>query len=602
MQDDDFDNMMDPNQQYEELSEDQPNIQNPGRSYATPYLEDKMRRKLKFYFMNPCEKWQARKRFPWKLLMQVIKLIAVTLQLVLFGYDRTSHVTFLEKNVVTFQHLYLKGWDISYETMPYPPSHGVFAVYEHDELFRSIDYTLEKYNDTKAIALGSYDFVAVNGSKPDPKLCITRYKHGEIWAFNESFYFNNKKVYQCTDLSAVQKHNASTNSTYMAFDTKQFLADNNASINFDRMIKLELMFSLKSVHLRTLSPFREPDCFQFDIGITFDNSGHNGQIAVTLLATAIHLECHGKIANGNNLDQATEVGYAVFDVFVIFISFLSLILCTRSIIRAQILKKECKEFFKKQFNKELDVWDLLEFLNMWYVMIVINDILTIVGSIFKIQIDYKGSHDYETCGVLLGTGSMLVWFGVLRYLGFFEQYNILVLTMKKATPNILRFLVCAAVFYFGFTFCGWVVLGPYHVKFRTLSATSETLFSLVNGDDMFVTFSAITTENRPNLSRSMWLYSRIYLYAFISLFIYVVLSLFIAVIMDTYETIKHYYNNGFPKSRLFEFIGECEDGPDCPLYRSEDQTQGCSCWTFLCCCKHLRDPDEPNEHSHLIRT
>lgn len=70
-------------------------------------------------------------------------------------------------------------------------------------------------------------------------------------------------------------------------------------------------------------------------------------------------------------------------------------------------------------------------------------------------------------------------------------------------------------------------------QFRHLSTTSECLFSLVNGDDMFTTFSATVTEDIV-----VWYFSRIYLYLFISLFIYAVLNLFIAVILDTYETIK----------------------------------------------------------------
>ena len=31
---------------------------------------------------------------------------------------------------------------------------------------------------------------------------------------------------------------------------------------------------------------------------------------------------------------------------------------------------------------------------------------------------------YEVCGVLLGTANLLVWCGVLRYLGFYENYNV----------------------------------------------------------------------------------------------------------------------------------------------------------------------------------
>merc|ERR1712111_207467 len=79
-------------------------------------------------------------------------------------------------------------------------------------------------------------------------------------------------------------------------------------------------------------------------------------------------------------------------------------------------------------------------------------------------------------------------------------------------------------------------------------STSECLFSLINGDDMFATFSSIPAD-----TLSVWVYSRVYLYTFFCLFIYVVLSLFISIIMDTYEIIKNYYNNGFPPSRLEKF-------------------------------------------------
>ena len=70
-------------------------------------------------------------------------------------------------------------------------------------------------------------------------------------------------------------------------------------------------------------------------------------------------------------------------------------------------------------------------------------------------------------------------------------------------------------------------------QFKSLSTTSECLYSLINGDDMFVTFSATMSKNMV-----VWYFSRIYLYIFISLFIYAVLNLFTGVILDTYETIK----------------------------------------------------------------
>jgi hypothetical protein len=42
--------------------------------------EEKMRRRLRFFFMNPIEKWQAKRRFPYKFFVQVVKIILVTVQ------------------------------------------------------------------------------------------------------------------------------------------------------------------------------------------------------------------------------------------------------------------------------------------------------------------------------------------------------------------------------------------------------------------------------------------------------------------------------------------------------------------------------------------
>lgn len=143
---------------------------------------------------------------------------------------------------------------------------------------------------------------------------------------------------------------------------------------------------------------------------------------------------------------------------------------------------------------------------------------------------------------------------------FFFFAQILIVTLRAAFPNVIRFCCCAAAIYLGYCFCGWIVLGPYHTKvpymqsavhlsddtpteillltwtlclqFRSLSKVSECLFSLINGDDMFVTFAEMEQSNTL-----VWIFSQIYLYTFISLFIYMVLSLFIALITGAYDTI-----------------------------------------------------------------
>lgn len=65
-------------------------------------------------------------------------------------------------------------------------------------------------------------------------------------------------------------------------------------------------------------------------------------------------------------------------------------------------------------------------------------------------------------------------------------------------------------------------------------STVECLYSLINGDDMFVTFTIIN-QNAPF---GIYLFSRLFLYLFITLFIYVVLNLFVTIIFEAYEEVK----------------------------------------------------------------
>lgn len=531
---------------------------------------DSLRRHLKYFFMNPCQKYRAKRKTPYKLILQIVKVVLVTVQLVMFGVSRASHVDFLEKSNVAFKHLYLKDWTASYETMPYPPSTGVFAVYTIGDFYASVNFALSQYNRTELIAIGTYNFANDNNTMQAPELCQSFYRAGRVFAFNRSYDYDPTVMHKCIAMEPING----------VYDAEKYLKSINESINFDGLITAELSMSVRTVHLKSLSQLSSPDCYQFDIKIKYDNADHNGQMAVELKSPEQVLLCNGTV-NYQGVDNVALVAVSIFDVVVVITSFASIFLCGRSIVRAAMLGKETATYFASSGRQPLHFSEKLEFVNFWYLMIIVNDFLTIAGCIVKIRIENKFSVSYEVCGVLLGTANLLVWCGLLRYLGFFHKYNILIRTIKQSAPNVLRFLICAFVFYFGFAICGWVVLGPYHLKFRQLSTSSECLFSLINGDDIFTTFATTSEVNSV-----MWWYSRLYLYFFISLFIYVILSVFISVIMDTYETIKREYAVGVVKDRLHAFADECTDDPH-ELFA--DQHTGCpfsscaSCLTDDCC-------------------
>lgn len=542
-----------------------------GQTPMQAYAEDRMRRKLQFFFMNPIEKWQARRRFPYKFAVQLVKIVLVTIQLCLFAHSRYNHVNYTWDNRVTFSHLFLKGWDSNMEILSYPPSTEPLAIYKKEDFYLTVDAAYKAYSNLSQ-AIGPYSYTTENNTILPPRLCLHSYKEGSIFGFNESYVFNPEIVVTCLNLAG--------NCSEMG--SKVFLHEKEIQINFSALVEATLEFAIKTVNFKAAGPIASPDCYQFNIVILFDNRDHDGKMLLTLDAEPIRLHCMGN-AEYMTDSEIEFVLRSILNMFVIIVCLISFVLCTRAVYRAQLLRNQTTLFFRSQLDRELS-WDgKMEFLNIWYIMIICNDVLLIVGSALKEQIERTHflANEWNMCSLLLGIGNLLVWFGLLRYLGFFKTYNVVILTIKRAAPKISRFLLCALLIYAGFTFCGWLVLGPYHLKFRSLATTAECLFSLINGDDMFATFATMSSK-----STMLWWFSRIYLYSFISLYIYVVLSLFISVIMDAYDTIKHYYKEGFPTTDLKQFMGTMHPGDlTSGAFTEEDNgvnftevVQRCFCW------------------------
>lgn len=128
-------------------------------------VED-FRRRLKYYFMNPCQKYRARGRKPWKLMLQILKIAIITVQvgcgfmgdvfafskcllyalfsvlfcfpkqLVSFGLSNEMMVTFKEENLMTFRHLFLKGYKDNWQ--------GSHAIYSQADLYDHIYYLISR--------------------------------------------------------------------------------------------------------------------------------------------------------------------------------------------------------------------------------------------------------------------------------------------------------------------------------------------------------------------------------------------------------------------------------------------------------------------------
>uniref|UniRef100_A0A4W3HN07 Mucolipin TRP cation channel 3 n=1 Tax=Callorhinchus milii TaxID=7868 RepID=A0A4W3HN07_CALMI len=496
-------------------------------------------KKTEIFFMNPCEKFQARGRKPWKLGVQILKIAMVTLQLVLFGLSNQMVVLFKQENTIAFKHLFLKDYVDKSDG-----ANNDCVVYTQHDVYEYLSFVISQYIQLHNISVGNHAYERRGSHVAPLTVCQYFYKRGSVSPGNETFNVDPK-----------------------------IETGSGAFLYACRLLMVQVGFKLKTINLQTIRRHELPDCYYFSIMITFDNKAHSGRIEINLDNDVSIRECRGWHIAG--AAQRKTNFKMTFDAFIILVCLTSLILCTRSVIKGIKLQQEFAYFFNLRYNKNVTWSERMEFVNGWYILIIVSDSLTITGSVLKIEIDAKSLASYDVCSILLGTSTLLVWVGVIRYLGFFEKYNVLILTLRAAFPNVIRFCCCAAMIYLGYCFCGWIVLGPYHEKFRSLNVVSECLFSLINGDDMFATFAAMQEKNYI-----VWLFSRIYLSTFISLFIYMVLSLFIALITDAYETIKLYQKEGFPQSDLHNFMAECKDLPDSGRFRLEEEMPT----SLYCCC------------------
>nr|XP_020650718.1 mucolipin-2 isoform X6 [Pogona vitticeps] len=522
--------------------------------------EQSLKEDLKFYFMNPCEKYRARRQIPWKLGIQILKIVMVTTQLILFGLSNQSVVSFKEENTVAFKHLFLKNYS-GVDEDDYSCS-----VYTQQDVYDSIFFAINQYRQLKNISLGTLGYEQDEEDLAGLQICKQQYRKGTMLPSNDTLHIDSTIETECIHLDPQE---------LAAKETSDLKNSSFFHLEFYRLIQVEISFKLKGIDLQTIHDRELPDCYEFENTITFNNRAHSGKMKIFFDTDADIQECKDWNISGS-IQKNTQY-ILVFDGFVIVTCFASLILCTRSIILALKLQKRFVNFFLEKYKRHVCSADRLEFINGWYVLVIVSDMMTIIGSIMKMEIKAKNLTSYDVCSIFLGTSTLFVWAGVIRYLGYFQTYNVLILTMQASLPKVLRFCCCAGMIYLGYTFCGWIVIGPYHEKFEDLNTVAECLFSLVNGDDMFATFAQIQQK-----STLVWLFSRLYLYSFISLFIYMILSLFIALITDAYDTIKKYQQIGSPVTDLHEFLKECS---------SEEYCSGPERSLSFCCCRRQKSDD-----------
>ena len=61
---------------------------------SSPSQREIMKTKIKYHYMNPIQKFRARRRKPWKLVVQIVKVLLVTIQVRCSGWNYCTEQTF----------------------------------------------------------------------------------------------------------------------------------------------------------------------------------------------------------------------------------------------------------------------------------------------------------------------------------------------------------------------------------------------------------------------------------------------------------------------------------------------------------------------------
>lgn len=489
---------------------------------------EEMKSSLQFHFLNPFQKWRfaKRRRFPWKLFVQLLNIILVTLQLIFFANTKLPLTQFVENNHKTFVHLFIENPadPTMYEPIPSPIS----TLYTLDQLYSQINFTANRYYNLYE-ALGPYGYQWTENDNITDLILLRM----DVFMFDNGTINPQRKTAHFSDDDHWEEYVIYKNISY-AFWTKLELRNMLDSIRV-----MEMKFALSSLYV---SEHTAAKCFQFYIQIEITNDITSGNMPVTMTLKTEQSPCLN-LTNAIPIGGSyvyNSVGLNVLDIFVGIFATISTILHLRSLVKSAHFAQIVRAFFLQKFNYRLKWKQVLPLFNLWFTAVILGNCLATVGALMKLTIAFKpitAMAVIDIASIIVGLAVFAQWCGILRFLSYFDKYNMLLLTLRLSLPSVLRFCVCAGILYFAFLLCGWLVLGAYHPKFANPSTTSENLFALLNGDDIYNTY-----QEMSRTSSAAWIFSKVYLYVFISLFIYVVLSVFISLISDTYETLHEHWS------------------------------------------------------------
>lgn len=164
-------------------------------------------------------------------------------------------------------------------------------------------------------------------------------------------------------------------------------------------------------------------------------------------------------------------------------------------------KDERRGYFKSRKNNFKNIPNKKVF-NFWNILCLFANLIQIIASGYSLAFIHNPPY---MVNFLIGLGSMLALINIARYISYSTDYAIIYETLNISFPMVIRYISGVLPMFIGFILFGYCLFWESE-RFKSISSTMRTLFSMINGDSVYSTFE--------DLKRDNFFISQIYLYIF----------------------------------------------------------------------------------------
>ena len=102
-------------------------------------------------------------------------------------------------------------------------------------------------------------------------------------------------------------------------------------------------------------------------------------------------------------------------------------------------------------------------------------------------------YNFQLNARIAAGNTLLSFLKVFKYLQVSDRFNLLWITLGKATHDLMSFLIIFSLFMLGFGVVGMLIFGPDIENYSTMTATLFTLFQMLLGTEIVSSFLSLIT-------------------------------------------------------------------------------------------------------------